>query len=812
MMQAPWIRPWRRRPVLGTMLLLSLVVGVGLATAVFTLLDSAFLHPWPVADLDSLVMVHGTRKNAAGEAVGSHRHAFPDLEDLRRRQTTLAGLAAFHWWPMNFEGGGEPVRTHGMFVTPGYFELLGLRPTLGRFFTEEDGEGEANAAVVLRHAFWRRHFGASPRVVGETVRVNGQPRVVVGVAPPGFAGTELPNAVDFWLSAHSFPAVSPLAEYFEERGTAIFSLVGRLRPGVGPGVVSAELASLAAQLESEFPKEAEGLGYRLEPLRDAAFRPADRTRFAGYGRHLAWAAALVLAITCANVAALFFALGLERRAELAVRTSLGATRRRVATLLVGEALVGLGVGGALALPTAHLALVGLWRLRPPELDGELLDLALDTRAFGVALVATLVCGLVSVLPMAWRAARVEPGEVLRQVAGRGLETTHRRRWLDPGRWLAVGQVALALVALGGAGHLLRLDAEARAIDPGFDAERLTVATVAPGELGWDEPRTRGFYRQLSEEVEALPGVAAVALSENRLLRGATWQRQIFLEGRSEPEILAGRIRQRTNVVEPGFFETVGIPLLAGSDFDSALDAEGAPVVIVNRTFAEHAWPGVDAIGQRFRFDYPDTPALRVVGVVEDARYRHLREARQAFVYLPLAQQYRGAMSVHVRVADGDPARLLADLRRILRRLAPGLPVADLRPLSAFLDDDLWLDRVSSQLLLALALLAWLLAAVGLFGVLTRSAERRAPELGLRRALGARPHALALLVARDGLEILGSGLLLGSIPLALAAWRSGLDPWSVWPWAVPVVVLTALACWLPCRRALALDPMAALRGE
>lgn len=807
------IRRWTRRPGLAALILASMVLGVGLNTAVFTLLDSAFLHPWPIADLEPLTMIHVTRRNAAGEPGGIHRHAYPDLQDLRQRQKSFVDLAAFHWWPMSFSGGSEPVRTKGMYVSAGYFELLGLAPAAGRFFLpDDDAPGAAGDVVVLAHGTWGRLFGGDSEVLGKTVRVNGRPMTVIGVAPKGFVGTELPNAIDFFLPVAAFPHISPWASYFEQRGTSAFSLLGRLRPGVSRQEANSELAGLAHQLEAEFPKEGEGLGYRVVPLREAGYRPGDRDRYLGYGGHLLLGAVLVLLITGIDVAALLLGRALERRREMALELALGASRWQLVKGFGVEYFLVLGAGGLLALPAAWAALEVLWRLRPPQIEAELFDLSLDFRALGVALGLTLAMGGCVALIALWRGTRVHPAEALRgirQLDGAGAGS----RWRDPLRWLVVLQVALALAALMAAGWLSQAERSAREIEPGFDADRLAVVSLAPGEAGWEPQQIEDFLRRLQAEAAALPGVSSVAISENQLLRGGVSQREIVLPGGDEPLVIGERNRHRTNAVLPGFFETVGIPLLAGEDFDPLLSADGKKVVIINRTLAETVWPGEDAIGRQLHFDYAESEPLEVVGVVEDARYRNLREPRQFFLYLPMAQEPRSSMTLHVRVDSAAPATVLPALRQLLNDLAPELPLGNLLPLSTVLDDDLWLDRASARLMKVFTGLAWLLAALGIYGAMGRSVTRRLRELGIRRALGAGSWQVLAPVVREALGVVLVGAVLAVPLVALLArmitptgWGAALLP------ALVVVPIVILACWLPCRRALTVTPAEVLRDE
>lgn len=560
----------------------------------------------------------------------------------------------------------------------------------------------------------------------------------------------------------------------------------------------------------------------MKPLLEGTFRPGERDRHLGYGRTLGVAVGLILLITCINVVHLLLARGLERRREVALRQSLGADRRRLAAQLFTENLLLFLLGGALSLPAAQACLGIIWRFRPPDFAADALDVGLDFRVFASTLLTALVAGSIFGLLPALAASRTDLAAALSaRASGPSGARGWRRTW-SPRRLLAMTQVALALMALVFAGLFGRSLSNAYDVDLGFDADSLLAISLAPGEQGHDEPQARELFRQILERTRSLPGVAAAAFSENRLLRGGILQQPVFLEGQTEALQVGGRQAHRTNAVTSEFFATAGIPLVKGRDFDESMRADTRPVAIVNETMARIAWPGEHPIGKRFRFNLPTEPLVEVVGVARDAKYRNVHEPEQFFFYLPYTQRFAPAMTLHVRT-EGDPASLLGTLRQEIGALAPELPLADARPLAEFVAEDLWFERASAALLSVFGVLAAALAALGVYGVLSQSVSHRRPELGIRITLGARHRDVRWSVLLDGVKVIAGGVVIG-LALAAAALRlsstvssqlhdvSVIDPVIYTAASLLLAAVALVGCWIPVRRALAVDPAACLRSE
>jgi len=811
-----------RRPGFAAAALLSLILGIGLNTSVFVLMDAVFLNPTSVEDPESLVTYYVARRNDGGELEGSYPISHPNFRDLREAATSL-DLVIFQWQQMNLLGGDEPLRATGMFVSGDYFEVLGLAPDEGRFFLpEEDETAGSHPVAVLSHGAWNRLFGADPGVVGESVRINGVEHTVVGVAPRGFRGTDVTVDVDFWVPVMMYPVLSPYRQWFDGRSGALFRSFGRLRDGFSAGEAEAELDKLSRDLEEAFPVHNERLGARLEPFVEGTFRAGDRGERLDQARIMVVAVGLILLIACLNVAHLLLVQGIERSREIALRRALGASRGRVAAQLLAENLLLFLLGGLLALPAARLALDLLWRFRPPQFPAGAVDLSLDLRVFAFALALAVVTGLLFGLLPALRASRTDLVSELKEGEAATALARKLPRWLRPRRLVVVGQLALTLVALIGAGLFVRSLGNAYRVDLGFDADRLLAVSLAPGDQGYEEERVRELYRRVEERVEAIPGVSSAMVSENRLLRGGILRRQIFVDGVEDAVVVGGRNYHRTNAVFPGYFTTAGIRLLRGEDFDPSLNADAPKVAIINETLAETLWPGEDAVGRVFHFDFPTEPPVRVIGVAEDARYRHVHEEPQGFVYLSAHQYLPGSATLHVRT-EGDPAALLEVVKREVRALAPNLPLADARTMADFVADDLWKERVSASLLAVFGLLALLLSAVGVYGVMARAVVGQRRELAIRQAVGARRGDVVRKVLGDGASVVAVGLVLGVViavlvlKLSTAVSNQLIDVRVTDPstYLLAAVILAAVAfvgCLLPARRAARIQPAVALREE
>jgi len=816
-------RTLRRKPLFSLTVILILVLGIGINTGVFGLLWSLYLSPLPVRELDTLVSLYQTWQGENGEYAGSEGLSYQNFRDYRRWVRTLDDLAIYLRSPMSLEKGDTVEPVMGMYASANYFHLLGLDTARGRFFSqEEEDEAKGAQVVVLSHAAWTRFFNRDPDLVGSTVRINGQEHTVVGIGPQGFRGTELWINVDLWLPVTRFEDLSPYRSLFEFRDVALFSAVGRRAADASVSDVVQEFHRLSTEITEVHFSPPDFMGGGGEPFLSTLLPENSRKRYLHLGASLIGGTVLILLAACLTAANMLLVRGMERDREVAVRQALGARRRTVARELLVEALLLFLTAAVVSLPIAWLTLRLLWDYRPPDFAANAVDLSLHPVAVVFALGLSLAIGLVFGLVPAWRVSRVNLTASLKEGGGGGpVRSWLGLRW-QPRNVLVAFQVALALVALVGAGLFHRSVENLRSIDLGFEPDRLAVMRISPGEQGLDETRGRELYRALREHLDSVTGVESVALAENRILRGAVRRFQVFPDGATHAVESPIGSSHRTNVVSPDFFETVGIPLLQGRDFEDNRPPDAPLVAIVNRYMAESVWPGEDPIGQRFRFDRPEIsqPLIEVIGVVADARYRELVEEPQFFLYLPLSQDYMETVTVHVRTA-GNPEAMLPQLREEIRLVEPSLVVSDLHSMRFYLDGAMWIERLAQLSLGIFGALALLLAVVGIYGVVSYAVHHQRRDLGIRRALGAGRRQVLSEVLTEALGVICVGIVLGWM-LAYFALRpfieellvdvAGGDPWVYGTQALLLLALALLSSLIPAWGSTRIEPMSVLRDE
>jgi predicted permease len=799
------LRTLTRTPGFTLIAVTVLALGIGVNATVFSLANAFFLRPLPVNDPDGVVRVYANRFSNVRRSL---------YHELRDRNSTLDGLAAFQLRSYALTAGRESEHAFGELVTGNYFPLLGLAPARGRLLGPSDDRSGAPGAVVLSHAFWIRRFGASPDAVGRVISLNDVPFTIVGIAPEGFTGVLAPLAGDLWVPLAADAQLRPSLEP-GERLRFSMHLVGRLRRGVGRAQAQADLDTIARQVRA-----AAG-----EPDRDRAvtvygptmLHPEASTAVTAFTAVLMTVVALVLLIVCVNVANLVLARAAARDVELAVRQSLGAGRTRLVRQLLTENLLLsiAGAAGGIALAYAATRFVMAWRLPAPVPIA--LDLSVDLRVLAftatIAAAATLAFGMAPALA----ASRLDLVTTLK--GSGGMRPRHSRLRSV----FLVAQVAMSILLLVAAGLFIRSVGNAQTMDIGFDTAGVFTASLDLETRGYSAARGAELYRQLSARLEARPGVVSVNVVDIVPLTLSNMAVNMLRDGDVAP--LPGQVPPtptiNVNVVGPGHFETLRIPLLAGRDFTDA-DRESAPrVVIVNETLAERFWPGQAAIGQRLRpvgAKPGDRSTMEIIGLVRDSKYVTVGEAPRPFLYRPLAQQYTPRVSLLVRSAE-TPVATFAAMKEEVRGLDPGLSLFNLQSLPDAASVSLLPARIAGSLLGALGLLALALAALGIYGVLSFLVRLRMREIGIRVAMGATPQTVAAMVVRQAMSWTAIGAAIG-IALALALTRFlnvflyGISPTDPWTFGAVTLLLGMVACAaaaLPAVRASRLDPIHALRS-
>jgi len=802
------LRQLIRSPGFAVLAVAMLGLGIGATTTIFSVINTVFLRPPAhVREPERLVAVFTS--DFSGPRFGTSSYA--DFVDFAAGAAGLEGLAATTPRPFSVAMGNESFRAFGEMVSDEFFGLLGVPLVLGPGFAPGGSETDA----VIGYGLWQRRLGGASDVVGKTIRLSGHTFTIAGVAPEGFNGTMRGVRVETWTPLAAQRVLSPDDDMFANRGDRGLFLVGRLRDGVTPAEAQSQLDVVAARLHRAYDRvwtDRTG-GARVVtvlPERDARIFPTIRGPVTQFLALLMGVACLVLVICCANLANLLLARGTARRREVAVRLALGGSRSRLVRQLLTEGLLLASAGAVAGVVLVTWATGALASFEPPLPVPVALEFPLDARILLFTVLVTAVTVVLSALAPALRATRLDGATALR--GDMGAAGVGRRVGLRDG--LVVAQVAVSLVVLAAAGLFLASLRNATHIDPGFRAVGLSLLRLELGIQGYDSVRGKSFYAELERRAGSLPGVEAVSLAEIVPLGLARQRRGIEVEGyapRDGEEMEFG-----VNTVGPGYFETMGIPLVQGRGFEPS-DREGAaPVAVVNEAFAKRFWPGETPIGRRFSTRRGGT--REVVGVARDGMYWSLTEDRQPHFYEPLAQAYEADMVLLVRSAS-DPRSILPVLTREARALDPELPV-EANTMTEHLGFALLPQRIGAAVLGVFGAVAALLAAFGLYGVMSYVVSQRTAEIGIRMALGARAHDVRMLVVRRALALTVTGLGLGlagalAVTRVLAAFLVDVGPTDPATLASVAVLFTAvalLASWLPARRAAAVDPMRALRSE
>ena len=808
------MRTLAKSPSFTAAVIVSLALGIGANTTIFTLLNTLFLNPLPVERPAELVAVFTTANRNATQFGNLLPLSYPNLKDFRERTDALKDLAAYSPpLALAFMTADGPERVFAQLVTGNYFDVLGVRPIAGRFFTSDDDRTPgAHPIAVIGYGLWQRRFGGRFDAIGETIALNRHTITIVGVAPEGFKGVTSMFGPELWLPSMMSAQFQPRqsGSWLDERAAVVFSAFGRLRPGVTLTQADANLKTIASALEHEHPDQNAGRSVTVMPIAEATIFPGMRGTLMLAGGVLMAIVGLVLLIACSNVANLLLARASARRQEVAVRLALGATRTRLVRQLVTESLLLGAAGGALGFAFGIWGRDLLWAARPAVVANNFVELRIDTHVFAFALVLSIATGVLFGIIPAVRASRADLVGALK------LEPPLVRggRRLTVANVLLVGQVAFSLVALVTAALFVRSLQRAHDVDLGYDTRPLAILSVNLAQGGYDEARGRQFARDVRDRIERVPGITAVSWSTNMPL-WANQYRRVSIDG-AAPSKQSDLPLALVTTVDVDYFKVLGFGMTQGRDFTSGDSEKGMAVAIVNDRMAERYWPNQNPIGHTFRFD-SDPTARHVIGIVKTIKYQTLGETPQPAVYLPFRQNYADGLVLYVR-SSGEPARAIGTVQREVHAMDPHVPLENASSVDDLIDQSLWMMRIATGLLAVFGALAIALASVGLYGLMAYSVNQRRRELSVRMALGADRGAVLRLVVREGMTLVAIGIVVGvglslAISRALASLLLGIAATDAVSFATAAVLLTSVALfgtYLPARRASRFDPLVALR--
>jgi putative ABC transport system permease protein len=799
------LRSLARAPGFTLVALITLALGIGGTTAIFSVVDGILLRPLPYPDAAQIVGVSTASPNA--ESGGSFTAA--DYLDYARDAQSFSALAGYRALPVDVTGRGDPVRLMALETTAAFFGVFELPPLAGRMYSERIDPPSGPRVAVLSEDAWRTNFGGASDVVGSVVRLNGIPTTILGVAPRALRH---PNAPDVWMLAPNVVPTVPLAiqgDPLTNREVNYFQAVARLKPGVSVTTARADLRVIAARMQQASPDTNEQEFATVVPLQEVLVGDVRIALLVILG-----AVGFVLLIACANVASLTLARGTGRRRELAVRSALGASRRRLLGQLLTESVVLALAGGVVGLLVAYWGVYLLLAIAPESIP-RIREVGLDLRVAAFGAVISAAVGVFFGLMPALQGTRGRVVDALKDGGRTGTSRTGARSVL------VVAEIALSLMLLIGAGLMLTSFTRLRAVDPGFVVKSLVVVGVSLPQTRYSTPAQVRFYQQLHERVVTNGVTERAALVFPAPFSGMNAAGGYQVEGAPE-RARADRSVAQLSSVSPGYFQTMGIALLKGRDLSFAEKPDSAPAIVINRALAEREWPGQDPIGKRLVMgsggDDPNS-RLTVVGMVADSRRGDLAAQPDPAIYFALTQFTLPFMSVVVRTEAGESATADA-VRAAVRSIDSELPIDDVETVERVLERVTGQPRFRALLVAAFAAVALVLAAVGLYGLISFTVAQRVPEIGVRLALGATPAQVLQLVIGHGIRLAAVGVALGLAgAFGVARVLEGLlfsisatDPVVYASLALLLLSIAALACYIPARRAMRIDPMIALRAE
>ena len=795
------VRMFIKKPGFAIIVISALALGIGANTAIFSIVNSILLRPLPYRDPSRLVMVWMNNKRMN---VDQDIHSYPNYIDYRDQNSVFESLAAYSGISLNLVGNGDPERIIGTAATANLFDVLGVPPQMGRVFTQDEEQIGQDKVAVLSYSLWQRRFGEDPNIIGQQILVSDVSRTVIGVMPPSFKYPY--KEADIWV---------PLAvdeNRKQARGSFGYYSIGKLKPGVTIDQAQAEMGSIASSLERQYPDQLDGLGVNLVPLHEQVtgkVRPALLV--------LLGTVAFVLLIACANVANLLLARAAGREREIAIRTALGASRTRlIRQLLTESALMGIA-GGAFGLLIAKWGLGVLIALSPEDIP-RLDQIGIDGRVLGFTLLISLATGFLFGVVPALQASKPDLNESLKESGRSSTAGVERRRVRST---LVVLEVALSLILLIGAGLMIKSFSQLQKVDLGFNPDRLASMNIQLSRTRYQGPQSHAFFRQLIERVEAVPGVESAGAISAIFIDALPNSTNFTIEGKP-PFSTAEQIETPVDLVTPSYFRTMGISLLRGREFTEQDGLETQQVAIINDTFARRFWPGEDPIGQRYKFgdSTSGAPWMTIVGVVGDMRRTGLDVDVRCETFLPYTQsRFVGFLSLVVR-AKSDPRVIATAVRDQVWAMDPNQPVSHIRTMDQLLDGMMAQRRLNMVLFALFGGVALVLAAVGVYGVISYSVTQRTHEIGVRMALGAGRADVLRIILKNGMTLVLIGVAMGLVAAfgltrLMTTLLFGVSATDVATFVVISGILCVVAftaCLVPALRAIKVDPMIALRYE
>jgi putative ABC transport system permease protein len=800
------LRMLRKNPGFTAVAVLTLALGIGANTAIFSIVYAMLLKPLPYSQPEQLLTVFEAQPQAGVNATG---WSYANFAELREQNRIFSDMAGSQQHQLTLTGRGEPSVVNTSVVTPELFSVFGQKPMLGRAFFPEDGKSGAAAAVILSENLWRGSFGADPNVIGTSINLDKRSFTIVGVMPAVFRFPILTENQQLWIPLVQDPL---FGSWMERRGGHWLQVTGRLKPGVSMTQVQAELDAIGARLAKEFPAENDGWSIRFMPLKQLIVGDVKSALLVLLG-----AVGLVLLIACANIANLLLTRATSRAREIAVRTTLGAGRSRIVRQLLSETFVLGMLGGLAGIALAYAGVQGLTSLMPRDLP-QVNAIRVDNSVLGFALLLSAVASCGFGLAPALFAANSNLQSSLREGGARSGESGNRRRVRG---LLAAGEIALAMVLLVAAGLLLRSFSKLMAVSPGFDAQRVVQADISLPRFQYSTPQQwAAFSNELLTRLQSEPGMRDAAIVVPRPIADGFVNLGFDIVGSPASSASASRTANYVSV-SPDYFRVMEIPLLAGRLFDKHDISSSPRVSLISEAMARLYFPNQNPLGKQLSFSFPpDSGAAReIVGIVGDVRDVALGQDPSAMMYVPYAQSPFWGANVVVRSALST-ASVASAIRRSVQQIDKDLPVTDVAKMTDMIDASVAQPKFRTFLLGLFAAMALVLAATGIFGVISYSASQRTNEIGIRVALGASRNTILRMVLRETLVLTCAGLALG-VPSALAASHllghllfdvSANDPATLTAVALTLAFVAAVAGYIPARRAMRVDPMVALRHE